>query len=202
MTTPTDKPDPEGILSQTVTHWIHGLRGGDEQSADELWRRYFRKLVALAEGRLPGRVRKAYDGEDVALSAFHSLCVGVRKGRFPDLDSRDELWSLLVVIAARKAQHRVRHEETAKRGGGRAPEARELAEIAGTSPTPEFAALVVDQTDHLLEILGDDGLREIARGKLEGCTNEELALASDCTVRTIERRLGLIRRIWTERGVE
>ena len=88
-----------------------------------------------------------------------------------------------------------------KRGGGRADAALEVVEIAGTAPTPEFAALVVDQTEHLLEILEDEGLRRIARGKLEGATNEELARRCGCTVRTVERRLGLIRRIWSERGI-
>ena len=38
--------------------------------------------------------------EDVALSAFNSLCRGLENGRFPKLQDRDDLWRLLVVIAA------------------------------------------------------------------------------------------------------
>jgi hypothetical protein len=39
-------------------------------------------------------------------------------GRCPDLLDRDDLWRFLVVLTARKAVNRVKHEQTAKRGGG------------------------------------------------------------------------------------
>ena len=65
----------------------------------------------------PG-LERTYDGEDAALSAFHSLCRGVRAGRFEALHSGDELWSLLVVITARKIHGRARAERAIKRGGG------------------------------------------------------------------------------------
>ena len=175
-----------------------GLRSGDQRSAAELWERYFKRLVSLAESRIPRALRKVYDGEDVALSAFHSMCEGVRGGRFPDLRSRDELWSLLIVIAARKSYRKQRAENTLKRGDGQVKESDAIIEIAGVEPTPEFAAAVVDETEYLIASLGDDKLREIARGKLEGLSNEALAERVDCTVRTVERRLNLIRRIWSE----
>ena len=191
-------PSPEELLSATVSDWIDGLRSGDQRSAEELWQRYFQRLVHFAEGRMPRALRKVYDGEDVALSAFHSMCEGVRDGRFPDLRSRDELWSLLIVIAARKSYRGQRAANALKRGGGAVGELEAVVEIAGVEPTPEFAAAIVDEVEHRIAILADDKLREIARGKLEGLSNEALAERLDCTVRTVERRLALIRRIWSE----
>ncbi|MFG0317278.1 MAG: ECF-type sigma factor [Planctomycetota bacterium JB042] len=186
-------------VEATVSQWIEGLRGGDERAAGELWRRYFRRLVALADARLP-RSRRSFDEEDVALSAFHSLCEGVRGGRFPALGRRDELWSLLAVITARKAAGRRRGEAAQKRGGGAEPDGAEVTSVLGAEPTPEFAAEVAEESERLLAALPDDAMRDIALRKLEGYTNEEIAADLDCAVRTVERRLGLIRRLWAERA--
>ena len=54
--------------------------------------------------------RVAADEEDVALSAFDSFCRGAQRGRFPQLDDRDNLWRLLVVITSRKAVDLAQHE--------------------------------------------------------------------------------------------
>jgi DNA-binding NarL/FixJ family response regulator len=49
----------------------------------------------------------------------------------------------------------------------------------------------------LLERL-DESLRPIARMKLEGYTNTEISAKLGVVERTVERRLNLIRRIWTQ----
>ena len=54
----------------------------------------------------------------MALSAFDSFCRGVAAGRFPQLDDRENLWRLLVILTARKAFDQVRDERRQKRGGG------------------------------------------------------------------------------------
>jgi DNA-directed RNA polymerase specialized sigma24 family protein len=50
----------------------------------------------------------------------------------------------------------------------------------------------------LLGLLDDDSLRQIARLKLEGYTNEEIAERLGIVERTVERRLNRIRRQWME----
>src|SRR3954464_10508118 len=93
----------------SVTRWIGDLKSGDQDAAGLLWRRYFECLVRLAQRRLdrvPG-LGACEDGEDAAISAFHSLCDGAARGRFDALTDRDDLWRLLVVITARKALDQV-----------------------------------------------------------------------------------------------
>lgn len=187
-------------IEATVTLWLDRLRDGDDRSASELWARYFRRLVALAERHLPRAARRAFDGEDVALSAFHSLCEGVRRGRFPELGDRDGLWALLAVMTARKASDRVKAEGAAKRGGGRAPAPIELVEVLGTDPTPEFAAELADESERLLALLDGEDLRTIAIRRLEGYENAEIAAELGCALRTVERRLALIRQTWEQDG--
>ena len=49
-----------------------------------------------------------------------------------------------------------------------------------------------------LDELQDPLLRSISIGKLEGYTHEELATRLNVSVRTVERKLHLIRRKWSE----
>src|SRR5262245_20229120 len=79
-----------------------------DQAARLLWQRYFEQLVQRARARLQATHRGAGDEEDVALSAFKSVCMGIAGGRFPDLCDRNDLWRVLVVVTARKAINHVR----------------------------------------------------------------------------------------------
>src|SRR5262249_37474073 len=143
-------------------------------AAEELWQRYFARLVGLARARLRGQPRAAADEEDVALSAFDSFCRGAEQGRFPRLEDRDDLWQLLVLLTARKAWRLIAHERRQRRGGGEVQHASALEEgeeeglagVIGREPTPEFAAQVADECRRLLDGLGDAQLRAVALAKL------------------------------------
>src|SRR5262249_58798218 len=90
-------------LSGSISRLLEGLKAGDEAAAQALWKRYCDRLVRLARGKLAAKFRRVADEEDIALSAFKSLCLGGRRDRFPDLRDRDSLWGLLVFITAQKA---------------------------------------------------------------------------------------------------
>ena len=99
----------------SVTTWIGLLREGNSDAAQQLWERYFSRLVEFARGKLRGTGRQAADEEDVALSAFHSFCVAAE--RFPRLNNRQDLWQVLVMLTARKAFQQRRRQGAQKRGG-------------------------------------------------------------------------------------
>jgi RNA polymerase sigma factor (sigma-70 family) len=185
--------------SQSVTAWIHELRGGDAQAAQKLWEGYFARLVRLAQTKLRGLPRGGADEEDVALSAFDSFCRGAQLGRFPRLDDRDDLWQILFFITERKAIDLIQHETRAKRDVRRTQHdpSSEAARLADrVNPDPAFAAEVAETFNCLLAKLGDETLRTIALRKLDGYTNQEIATELKCSLVTIERRLRLIRREW------
>jgi DNA-directed RNA polymerase specialized sigma24 family protein len=185
-----------------VTQWLGQAQAGDPAAAQQLWERYFGRLVAFARVKLQGAPRGMADEEDVALSAFDSFYRGAQQGRFPQLNDRDNLWRLLVIITARKAANLKRDAGRQKRGGGRAEEAAprepdaELEAVLGREPSPEFAAQVAEECQRLLGGLGEELLRTVALAKMEGYTNEEIAQKLRCAPRTVERKLGLIRRLW------
>src|SRR5580700_9424491 len=103
----------------SVSRWLAPLQEGDPAAAQQLWERYFQRLVELARKRLRDGPRREA-AEDVALSAFDSFCRSAAKGRFPQLSDRDGLWRLLVVITARKAARHIRDTRRQKRGGANA----------------------------------------------------------------------------------
>ena len=188
----------------SVTHWLDLLQAGDPTAAEKLWESYFGRLVALARARLQGVPRGAADEEDVALSAFDSFCRGAQRGRFPQLDDRNNLWRLLVVITARKAVDLAQHEARKKRGGPVFAEggpqdssaAARLDQLDGREPTPEFAAEVAEQCQRLLDRLGDSELRSVALWKMEGYSIDEIAARLGCAPRTVDRKLWVIRTLW------
>ena len=189
----------------SVSRWIGPLKAGDPRAARELWERYFQRLVGVARKRLRVRAPRGADEEDIALSAFHSLCRGAQQGRFPRLDDRDDLWRLLVLLTARKASHLVRDEGRQKRGvqpvalpETPAPDAGEnnWEQVLSREPTPEFAAQLAEECQRLLGLLEQSELRIIALRKMEGYTTEEIAQELECTPRTIFRKLGIIRGLW------
>jgi DNA-directed RNA polymerase specialized sigma24 family protein len=191
----------------SVTHWLDQLKAGDPAAAQPLWERYFRRLVGLACKKLRGTPRRAADEEDVALSAFDSFCRSAAQGRFPQLNDRDDLWHLLVIITARKACHLVRDEQRQKRGGGGPADTpppgtgpADLGQLLGREPSPAFAAEVADECRRLLDLLGTDDLRGVALQKMEGYTVEEIAANLRCAPRTVARKLGLIRGLWEQEG--
>jgi DNA-directed RNA polymerase specialized sigma24 family protein len=187
----------------SVSKWISRHKAGDRAATQQLWERYFQRLVSLARVKLQGAPRQAADEEDVALSAFHSFCRAAEQGRFPRLLNRDNLWRLLVVLTSRKASHLVRYERQQKR---RAPandpaadaDSPELDAILGSEPTPEFAAQLAEECQRLLDGLGSAELAQVALWKMEGYANEEIATKLGCVPRTVERKLRLIRSLWAD----
>jgi DNA-directed RNA polymerase specialized sigma24 family protein len=180
----------------SVTRWIGALKAGDDSAGQLLWERYYGQLVRIARDRLRAAPRAVADEEDATLSAFDSFLAGVRRGRFPRLDDRHDLWRVLVTLTDRKAVNQARHATRQKRGGGASVVGDDLERIAAAGPTAEFAAMVAEEFGRRLDALSDPTLRRVAVWKLEGYENVEIADLLACGVRTVERKLELIRKLW------
>jgi len=199
--------------ADNVTQWIANLSDGDDLAAALLWEKYFEKLVRFARKKLQYMPRRASDEEDVALSAMHSFCRGMAKQRFPKVDDREDLWKLLVTITARKAYGQMRAARTEKRGGGEVrgesvfvrtegeDDIAGIGQVLGREPTPELANMVAEDCQHLLALLGDETLHQVAVHKLEGFSNKEIAEKLGCVTRSVERKLQRIRDKWSREGL-
>ena len=192
----------------SISAWLDGVKNGESRCAQELYHQVYDRLARLARRRLIDRPLGWADEEDVALSAFHSFCTRAAEGKFPQLANRDDLWKILVTITYRKCGKYLEHERAQKRGGGTRRDWATFGDIdrasggiqdpRDESSPPDVAALVADQCRHLLDILGDDTLRQVAVWKMEGFTDKEVATKLDCVVRTVERKVERIRLIWSK----
>jgi DNA-directed RNA polymerase specialized sigma24 family protein len=182
----------------SITQWISALKAGDPDAARVLWERYFDKLVRMAAARLRGAPGlSAVDGEEsAALSAFESVCIGAKLGRFPHLSDRDDLWQILVMVTARKVCDQIERRTARRRGGGRAPSPGILETAESREPSPEFAAMCADECRRLLGMLKDDTYRNVAVWKMEGFTSDEIGKRLNCSARTVADRLDVIRKTW------
>jgi DNA-directed RNA polymerase specialized sigma24 family protein len=135
----------------------------------------------------------------------------VKRGQFPQLQDRNDLWRVLVALTERKAIGLRRRESRQKRGSGivqdeaglvcfatSTSEEAGLEQIAGREPTPEFAAMMAEECAQLLEGLGNAELRSVALWKMEGYTTEEIAGRLGRAPRTVERKLRMIRSLWEQ----
>jgi DNA-directed RNA polymerase specialized sigma24 family protein len=207
-----------GEPAGSVTRWLGDLKAGNPQAFQPLWDRYYATLVERARAKLRALriATPAHDEEDVASSAFHSLYQGIREGRFPRLDDRDDLWRLLVHLSACKALDQRRAESRQKRGCGKVftetdliaasvgfgaededqDQPYALDQIIGSEPSPEFAAMVSEEYVRRLDELSDAKLRRIAELKLACYRNEEIRQQLGCSLRSVTLRLELIRKKW------
>jgi RNA polymerase sigma factor (sigma-70 family) len=181
----------------SVTVWLNGLKEKSDGAAQELWNRYFSRLVQLARRQMRVPTRDA-DEEDIALSALKSAMIGVQNNRFPELNDRTGLWPLLVTITARKAINELKRQHTKKRDAKSEQRIIDEQLIAGSEPGPDFALRLSEAIQSLVDSLGDETLRIIAQRKLEGYANEEIATELHVSSRTVVRKLARIRQEWEE----
>ena len=183
----------------SITRLIPDLLQGDEIAIGELWRKYVARMEGLARPLVAGLPAGAGDEQDVAQSAFRAFCEAVANGQATRLDSRDELWRLLATISRNKATDRVRRELRDRRGAGAVATCDGLEHVAIDEASPSEVAQLQETMDELfaaLDASGDPKLKVIALMRLEGTDTREIAERLGCTVRTVQRKLHILERLW------
>jgi RNA polymerase sigma factor (sigma-70 family) len=180
----------------SVTQWIANLKEcGHSDDANRLWDRYLDRLLALARRKLGSASRSTADEEDVAVSAFETLLRGIRHDRYAQLNDRHDLWQILVMLTERRAISQRRSELAQKRGGDKTKHPLP-DQLHAHEPTPEQALQFAEELDRRLAELPDELERDIAIRRMQGYSNAEIADDLGIGLRTVERKLALIRRTW------
>ncbi len=194
----------DSAADHSVTQLIEQVKVADPQAAQQLWRRYFERLLPLARARLRRRPDAAIDAEDVLVSVFDRFFRAAQEDRFGRLNDRDDLWQILLMLTERQAASQVRRAAAAKRGGdsplsgGAGGHAMELVHVADPAPGPEFAAAFNDSLARAITRLTDDKTREVALLRMEGYENREIAERLEISLSSVERKLRVIREVWQE----
>lgn len=185
---------------------------GDTQAQQQIWDQYFPQLVRLAQQRLKEKFHRVGDGEDVALSVLNSFFHQIQKISLPEVRGRDDLWRFLSRMTQHKAIDWIRFQQRHRRrvlgesaiglgnaGSSResAAEARPMADVASPGLEPQLAVMLIENCERLMDQLPAE-LRPIVLLRLAGHTNAEIAVNQDCSLATVERRLKLVRSIWSQ----
>ena len=180
----------ESTNQHSVSEWLDDLKRGVEgEPQRQIVQRFLHRLELLARTRLKN-LRGYEDEQDVALSAMKSFLMRVPVEDIPGLKDRQSLWALLAAITINKAISAQRKQLAQKRDARRE---QSLEALVSEQPTADLLDSVVHEGNRLLESLDDDVLRKIAQMRMEGFTNEEIAKSIQRSVKTVERKLQLIR---------
>ncbi|TWU46791.1 ECF-type sigma factor [Rubripirellula reticaptiva] len=190
---------------ENVSRCLRAVEEGDETATTELWEYVYPRLLAYSRQKLPRHLRRVLDEEDVALSAFKSFCAGATRGSLGEILGEDELWRLLFCISSRKASGYRREQSSQKRGGGKVSGESAFADTGsrGLDQMPDTGRSLAQfsaDCQHLMDTLEDDVLQTIALLRIEGYSVDEIAARIDLSKRSVERRLNLIRQIWSAEG--
>ena len=186
-----------------ITRAINALSTDREVAAELLWDQFFERLCRFAQSRISMRQQRLIDNEAIAASAMFALLDGIENGRFDSINNRNELWRMLMTVAARKASNARRHHDCLKRGGGRVRGDSVFIGAGGfnlvTQPRhdtdPADCVEVELVCEELLSRLPDDVYRQIALLKMAGFSNQEISGKLGCTTRTIERKMNVVQKL-------
>lgn len=173
---------------------LDAWQAGNERAAQVLYQRYMVRLTALARSKLSRKLARRLDPDDIVLSAWRSFFVAVNAGRVL-VPKDDNLWPLLVTLTVRKlSRQAVRHVAQRRNMGKDLSQDDQVnwQQILSREPSPQEAAMVVDEVELLLSQLEATD-REVFSRRLQGEQQSEIATALNCSERTVRRSLQRIR---------
>ena len=173
---------------------VRDLQAGDQAAAKRVFHAYFARLVKFSQARIARRYHAKADPEGVAASVLKTFFLQHATGAFNQLADWEELWRLLVHVAACKCLNRVRKLTRPVDGsedGGRRREDREQGLLAdgswvADSVRPEDDVIAADLID---ELTADWSAKErqVIDMSLDGREVKEIAEAIRQSERTVIR---------------
>lgn len=184
--------EPNTVNPEVTLAWLGHLADGKPDAVQEFWNHYGESLQRVAERQIATWLRRRVDPEDVVQSACRTFFRRAGKGDF-SLESKDDLWKLLLTITLNKVRMQARFHSRNRRS------------INREQALPEEAALQPAEWDHAIENIElqdtlqaafseyDDERRRLLELWLEGRTQNEIAGEIGCSERTVRRMQERIR---------
>jgi DNA-directed RNA polymerase specialized sigma24 family protein len=194
----------------SVTRVIQLAQLGESDAVRHLSHRYYNMISELAATMIIGRAKHVVGGDDIANNVLHLFFDGARRGRFLGIQNRDDFWSLLSMMAARKAISEMRKATAKKRGGNRVKTESEFPSLQSSEEEqitfdinqipdkialPELQSLMREQHSLLINELGGDAKREVVDLRLRGYKDQEIADKLRVSKRYVEEIMATARNI-------
>jgi RNA polymerase sigma-70 factor (ECF subfamily) len=168
-----------GTMADSFAEFLARLHNQDDAAAQELFRRFARQLVALANRHIVAGLRHKVDPEDVVQSAYKSFFFRYGAKNL-DVVNWNSLWGLLTIITVRKCAERAAYHRADRRDAARevslspGDDAAPWLAPLGREPTPLEAAVLSETVEQLLAGL-DPEERPILELSLQGHTTREIS---------------------------
>ena len=186
----------------SVSKLLLDLKNGDHDAAQALWNRTVERIAAAARKRLMALGVRGVDEDDVAVDVLASLCRGAGQGRFPRLDDRNDLWQVVMMLTRQKVVNERRRrqpewtESAIPSGADDHSELQGIELVQGDEPHPDVVVTAVEELENLLSSL-DEERRAITLLKLDGYSHPEIAERLGISLRSVERKVALIKKKWS-----
>jgi RNA polymerase sigma-70 factor (ECF subfamily) len=194
-----DPPQEEEELKQFLAR----IRGGDEDAARELLRRYEAKVRLVVRRQLPKLLRSRFDSQDFVQSIWGSFFRRIKDSPL-ELEDVGNLIGFLARAARNKVIDEYRRASSRKHDMRREESISESAQSRELADASETASEVAEAGEALSQLQGL--LPENRRGLLElkaaGFSSAEIAVRLGLSERTVRRVIEDLRRRAGFEGVE
>ena len=183
-------PDDSAWLKRVV-----GLTDGYEAQVVE---QFTQRLIRLAQSKLPQRLIRRCDAEDIVQSVFHSFFQRNEDQQF-DIRHSNDLWRLLAAMTYKKTIQAIEFHSRQRRDYGREQEAQQSARNSAMQnpiddPTASAIAMMAELLDKILIQLPSQH-QEILRLRLLDYSIDEIADEVQVSSRTVDRALMASRQV-------
>jgi RNA polymerase sigma-70 factor (ECF subfamily) len=175
---------------RTFQDLIHQVRAGNQEAATELVRLYEPTLRRLIRIRLQdSQLRHVIDSMDVCQSVMANFFVGAALGRFPELDTPQQLIKLLSSMSRHELinqakKHRADRRDYRRVEGGDFEE----RQVASSDPTPSWQISAQELIQEVLRRLSPEN-QQLLRLRQEGRGWEEIAAAVGGSPEALRKQL-------------
>jgi RNA polymerase sigma factor (sigma-70 family) len=166
------------------------ISSGDHEAAAEFVRSHEALIRRRMRHKLGSALRRTVDSEDLVSTLSRRLYVYMTSTRI-EARSREQLVSLLMVIAERSVNDKLRALRRAEHDTG--PEARWRAIVRERTQTPQASDRAAPGMDEALAALDSDVDREITRMWLRGMDHAEISVALGISHAAVRKRWERIR---------
>ena len=166
--------------------------------AEEVIELYYARLVRLAKKKLSALPPQVADEEGAVISALRSFFSGIQNGKFPNVKNEDDLWRLLATITARKSIRQMRAHWKQSGEADKVIRVSDIQHLLPTEPSVDEELAIMEEFEHLTSNLNDETLNKIVCMRLEGFETLEIAERLGIHVRSVQRKLNLVKTKWAE----
>lgn len=193
-----------GAGDGSITLILMRARSGDHQAIGELVNRFLMQLVEAAKLEFGEHPRKVVDEEDVAMVVLAKLIDKLQRGKCVEVRDRDGLWGLMIRMTQQRVEAEINRMMTARNGYGMERTVSDLPEeaqqrlgrLCSDALNGEHVAIFREQVEEIMQELPDDTFRTIAKLKLEGASDLDIAYEMKTVPRNVSRKLKIIQVKW------